>query len=241
FDDHSKLIKGVELVDAATLVSYSSDKTLRQWRFDGSTLSCERVLEGHKGLVTGARMLDAERLASWDNKNQILIWDLATGTQLVQLDSGDDAVDKVALLDDGSALSWSRKSKHYGRWDLGAGERLERVGWAESREQRPLFWRTKLELGHMDTLLGRARANGVDGGLALYIDAPDAASTPRAVRWYNTGTWTADTLHAGGVVAIHANNYLHVLHPWALPTPVRRHAQTTSASEKRPTGAPLEG
>ena len=91
--------------ETASLLSWSSDNTLRMW--DLTTAQPLAVLEGHTDSVEGALLLPNDRVLSWSSDHTLRLWDLTIAQPLAVLEGHTDMVWGALLLSDGRVLSWS--------------------------------------------------------------------------------------------------------------------------------------
>ncbi len=84
---------------------------------------CVRVLEGHRGGVTGATVLPNGRLLSWSKDGTLRLWNLDTGDALATLKGHTGGVVGTTVLPKGRLLSWS-DDKTLRTWNLDTGDAL---------------------------------------------------------------------------------------------------------------------
>ena len=118
-EGHANSVHSVALSgDGGTLVSGSSDNTIKVW--DLGTGAC-RTLEGHAGAVYSVALSgDGRTLVSAGWYNPIEVWDLGTGTCRT-LEGHKGTVMSVALSGDGRTLVSGSADRTIKVWDLGMG------------------------------------------------------------------------------------------------------------------------
>ncbi len=107
--------------DGKTLVSASTDQTIRVW--EASTGQLKTTLRGHAGAVLSlALSADGKTLVSGSHDQTIRLWDLDSGELRTTLKGHTAPVWSVALSRDGKTLASASGDKTIRLWDLGSGE-----------------------------------------------------------------------------------------------------------------------
>src|SRR5579883_1901389 len=121
---HQSTVYSVALsADGTTLVSGSSDRTIKVWGLaSGREL---RSLTGHQdGVNSVALSADGTTLVSGSSDRTIKVWDLASGRELRSLTGHQDGVNSVALSADGTTLVSGSSDRTIKVWDLASGREL---------------------------------------------------------------------------------------------------------------------
>jgi hypothetical protein len=116
FTGHTAIVESVAIApDGRTVLSGSSDKTLRLWDLaSGTTI---RTLTGHTGWVFSVAIAPDGRTALSASGDGLRMWDLASGTTIRTLLAGTGSIYTVAIAPDGrTALSADRDTVE--QWDL---------------------------------------------------------------------------------------------------------------------------
>ena len=77
--DPKKAVKGVRVLDGGTLLSWSSDGTLRTWTLADATP--QLIFSGHAGEVRQARVVGDGMLLSIGKDRTARLWDMHAGMQ----------------------------------------------------------------------------------------------------------------------------------------------------------------
>ncbi|MCC5639986.1 serine/threonine protein kinase [Nostoc sp. CHAB 5844] len=119
---HLNYVKTLTITqDGKTLISGSSDKTIKIWNLaDGSLI---RTLSGHNsGVIAVAISLHDQTLVSSSNDQNIKIWNLETGELIRTLTGHDGAVWSIAITPDGQTLVSGSGDKTIKIWNLKTGQ-----------------------------------------------------------------------------------------------------------------------
>jgi len=181
---HSALVCGVAITpDGKTVISASSDKTLRVW--DLETGKCRRILRGHAGNVVGVVSTSDSKHAiscSWDRTMKI--WSLEGGDCIATFDNVGYSGWRVAISADGETVVTGSDGNAAGVWDFQAGERLRTLnghksvirGVAISRDRKAVVTGSNdatLKIWELDTGICLATLTGhtsVVDGVAITPD-----------------------------------------------------------------------
>ena len=116
FRGHSDSVYGA-LIQGDTLISWSSDNTLRSWNLlSGKT---KQVFEGHSSYVYGA-LIQGDTLLSWSDDNTLRSWDLLSG-KTKQVFEGHSSWVTGALIQGDTLISWSSDNT-LRSWNLLSGK-----------------------------------------------------------------------------------------------------------------------
>jgi len=118
---HSDLVISVAISpDGQTLVSGSSDKTIKIWNL--ATGDLIRTLSGHSYSVWSVAISpNGKTLVSGSSDKTIKIWNLATGNLIRTLSGHSSLVSSVAISPDGQTLVSSSGDKTIKIWNLATG------------------------------------------------------------------------------------------------------------------------
>ena len=111
---HDGYINGALTIPDGRLLSWSNDKSLREW--DAKTGAQIGTAMRHDGVVRGALAMPDARLLSWSEDKTLRQWDAKTGAQIGPAMRHDDGVRGALLMPDGHLLSWS-DDKTLRQWD----------------------------------------------------------------------------------------------------------------------------
>ena len=107
--------------DGKTIVSGSSDKTLKVWDLD--TGHCRATLRGHTESVFGLAITpDGKVMISSSGDKTLKVWDLETGKSLATLIGHLSSVWSVAVTRDGRTIISSSDDNTLKMWDLKTGK-----------------------------------------------------------------------------------------------------------------------
>jgi WD40 repeat protein/tRNA A-37 threonylcarbamoyl transferase component Bud32 len=122
FVGHAGRVTSVALSgDGKTLVSASSDKTIKVW--DVGSGQERATLKGHTDTVWSVALSDDGKTlvsASWDD--MVKVWDMGKGRESATLKGHMGAVTPVALSGDGKTLAWGSEDNTVKVWDVGTGQ-----------------------------------------------------------------------------------------------------------------------
>jgi len=119
FNEHEAAILGVKVINNNSVLSYSTDSTLRLWNIvDGTS----KVFKGHKAEVKGVHLLGAKKILSWSSDSTLRLWNLVDGTSKV-FKGHTDVVIGVKVISDNYILSYSM-DKTIRLWDLNSKKHL---------------------------------------------------------------------------------------------------------------------
>ncbi|BBD59441.1 serine/threonine protein kinase [Nostoc sp. HK-01] len=124
---HSHYVKTLSISqNGKTLVSGSSDKTIKIWNLaDGSLI---RTISGHNsGVIAVAISPDNQTLVSSSNDQTIKIWNLETGTLIHTLKGHEGAVWSIAISPDGQTLVSGSGDKTIKIWNLKTGQLVKKL------------------------------------------------------------------------------------------------------------------
>lgn len=106
--------------DGEYIVSGSSDKTVKIWRWQ--TGEAVLTLEGHQsGVLAVAFSPDGEMVASGSGDKTIKLWSVESGTEIRTLTGHDDIVSAIAFSPDGKTLASGSRDTTIRLWPLKKG------------------------------------------------------------------------------------------------------------------------
>lgn len=129
---HEKLVRHVSWSpDGGTVVSSSDDGTLRLW--DGSTLAEVRVLQGEGRVAefhfspdgTYIAAISGEDPGSFMKPAAVLVWEVATGKQILKIDDFKKGLEQLCFSPDGKTLATGDRGNKARLWAIPSGAAVE--------------------------------------------------------------------------------------------------------------------
>ncbi|MBE9206030.1 serine/threonine protein kinase [Nostoc sp. LEGE 06077] len=123
--DHAHYVKTLAITqNGKTLVSGSSDKTIKIWNLADSSLI--RTISGHdSGVIAVAISPDNQTLVSSSNDQSIRIWNLESGALIHTLNEHKGAVWSITITPEGQTLVSGSGDKTIKIWHLKTGELIK--------------------------------------------------------------------------------------------------------------------
>ncbi|MBD2497060.1 serine/threonine-protein kinase [Nostoc sp. FACHB-280] len=122
---HNNYVKTLAITqDGKTLVSGSSDKTIKFWKLADNSLIRE-ISAHNSGVIAIAISPDEQIVASSSNDQTIKIWNFATGQLIHTLKGHQGAVWSIAITPDGQTLASGSGDKTIKLWNLKNGQLIK--------------------------------------------------------------------------------------------------------------------